>query len=137
LDSPALKPDEQRKNIDKNNTSMTNLVLFNNAKRWEPFGVNLEGTIKKSCVLDFNSFDTTFENRYELAKSNLDSTNMVGNELQEQDLACLLNGWCQGFLWWFSQLLPDFFARYEKGIVCIITMSSSCKLKMQTNIKQS
>jgi hypothetical protein len=54
--------------------------------------VNLEGTIKKSCVLDFNSFDTTFENRYELAKSNLDSTNMVGNELQEQDLACLLNG---------------------------------------------
>lgn len=43
----------------------------------------------------------------------------------------------QGFLWWFSQLLPDVFARHEKGIVCIITMSSSCKLKMQTNIKQS
>ena len=92
MDSPALKPEEQRKNPDKNKTSMTNLVLFNNAKRSEPFGVNLEGTIKKSCILDFNSFDNTFENRYELTKRHLDFTNMVGNDLQEQDLACLSNG---------------------------------------------
>jgi len=32
--------------------------------------------------------DNSFENRYGLAKNNLDCTNVVRNGLQEQDLAC-------------------------------------------------
>ncbi|CAD6214561.1 unnamed protein product [Miscanthus lutarioriparius] len=87
----GLKPEEQRKKQDQSKARMTNLVLVNNAKRSEPFGVNLEGAIEKSCELGTNSLDSTFENRYELAKSNLDCTNMVRNGLQEQDLACSSN----------------------------------------------
>ncbi|KAL5647395.1 hypothetical protein ACJX0J_041750, partial [Zea mays] len=73
----ALKPEEQRKKLDQNKTSMTNLLLINNARRSEPFGVNLEGTIEKRCELTYNSFDNNFENRYELEKSNLDSINIL------------------------------------------------------------
>uniref|UniRef100_A0A804P7X9 FCP1 homology domain-containing protein n=1 Tax=Zea mays TaxID=4577 RepID=A0A804P7X9_MAIZE len=102
----ALKLEEQRKKQDQNKTSMTNLLLINNAKRSEPFDVNLEGAIEKSCELAKNSFDNTLENRYELAKNSFDNTlenryelaksnsdyiNMVRNGLQEQDLACLSN----------------------------------------------
>jgi hypothetical protein len=87
----ALKPEEQRKKPDQNKTSMTNLLVINNARRSEPFGVNLEGTIQKRCELAYNIFDNNFENRYELEKSNLDSINIVRNGLQEQDLACLSN----------------------------------------------
>lgn len=90
-DSPApttaisgLKPEEQRKKQDQNKAPMTNSVLVNNAKRSEPFGVNLEGAVENSCELGTN--------RYELAKSNLDCTNMVRNGLQEQDLACSSSG---------------------------------------------
>ncbi|XP_066313438.1 uncharacterized protein [Miscanthus floridulus] len=63
----GLKPEEQRKKQDQNKAPMTNLVLVNNAKRSEPFGVNLEGAIEKSCELGTNSLDSTFENRYELS----------------------------------------------------------------------
>jgi len=87
----GLKPEEQRKKQDQNKAPMTNLV--NNTKMSEPYGVNLEGAIEKSYELGMNSLDSTFENRYELVKSNLDCTNMVRNglQLQDQDLACSSN----------------------------------------------
>lgn len=87
----GLKPEEQRKKQDQNKAPMANLVLVNKANRSEPFGVNLEDAIEKSCELGTNILDSTFENQYELAKSNLVCTNMVRNGLQEQDLACSSN----------------------------------------------